>query len=921
MAGFFVQVNKMRIIRSLQDYFRKRRQRLEENAMEELKARYHAFRIFLENNGSALELIAEIDSRLFRAEQPDVRTATEELLAVTGELVDGLNLLSGDAHAGLYAFHGRMAREVLTRLDDLGDTINSQPYCIDLDDLDPHASRQAGAKAANLARLRHIALPVPNGFVCTTAASKKFLGTGELATAIRQLLREVEYDQRDVTITAEEIRRMIMQSPLPEEIGEALQDGYLRLEQAERAAGTLAGPLAISVRSSGVTEDGADHSFAGQFTSILNVVGRSALFAAYREVIASGFNARAISYRLNAGLGVGDFDLAVLCQVMIEPDCAGVMLTFDPSQPESGRMLISAAPGLGTMAVGGSAPVDLYIPLRSGENPHPVAGPEAGDGVAMTRAERFMDGAQIPCKTIREVGVAGGGVRLEQVPAAEAPLPLLSVDALDELVHFGEMIESLDGVPQDVEWAQSKDRGLAILQARPLRLAAGKGRRLYLPGLAEPLTTGTCASAGKAVGRVRLVHSTTDLKRFDPGQAEDLSNSPTILVLPQGIVDAARYLQKSVGAIIEVGNPTDHLSCIAREYGLPMITGAENAGSCLKNGQWILLNARQGLVFDAPESVWGVAMEAHAERQRKEQQAPANKKMSGQSITPVSVIAPERRQLREMIVPLNLTDAYGPTFSFQECRSVHDIIRYTHEKAVLAMFSAGDMVMETAGSLLRPLEIGIPFSFLVIDVGGGVRRDARSGWRRRLALHKPLALTDILSVPLTALCEGLTTPGLSYHSGPDVEALPEIFSRAIIDKRGARPAGSFNYALAARDYLNLNARVEFHFAMLDAICGRDTHANYIRFRFKGGGAGLERGHRRAIFLRHVLENNGFYTTVVGDLITASLIGASKETVYERLVMLGRLIGFSRYLDGVMSDEETPLRLARTFLAGRFDQRT
>ena len=164
------------------------------------------------------------------------------------------------------------------------------------------------------------------------------------------------------------------------------------------------------------------------------------------------------------------------------------------------------------------------------------------------------------------------------------------------------------------------------------------------------------------------------------------------------------------------------------------------------------------------------------------------------------------------------------------------------------------------------------------------------------------------------------TPGLSWHSAPDGEAMSSIMSQTMLGRRGRRPAGSFNYALAARDYLNLNARVEFHFAMLDAICGRDTHANYIRFRFKGGGAGLERGHRRVLFLQHVLEKNGFYTTVIEDLITASLVGASKEIVHERLIMIGRLLGFSRFLDGSMGEDDTPLRLAEEFLAGNYSTR-
>jgi pyruvate,water dikinase len=483
---------------------------------------------------------------------------------------------------------------------------------------------------------------------------------------------------------------------------------------------------------------------------------------------------------------------------------------------------------------------------------------------------------------------------------------------------FGEMIESLEGVGQDVEWAYAKERGVAILQARPLRLAASKGRRLRLPPAAAPLVSGTCAAAGKAVGRVHIVHSTADLQEFARSQANEIRSDPWILVLPQSIVDAAPLLQTCAGVVIEVGNPTDHLSCIAREYGVPMLTGAQTALSSLSDGQWVIVDADQGVVVEAPESIWAAVALAHAG------QRSGRAGVQAESASPKSlrhtVISPERQALRQRIVPLNLTDAYGPTFSRMECKSIHDIIRYTHEMAVLAMFDAGDTIMEDAGGLLRPLDIGVPFAFLVIDVGGGTRRVEKTSLRQSLALQNPLTREDVLSIPLAALCDGLTTPDLNWHSGPDIEALPGIFSRALLDGRVARPAGSFNYALAARDYLNLNARVEFHFAMLDAVCGRDPHANYIRFRFKGGGAGSERGHRRAIFLKLVLEANGFYTTVAGDLVTASLTGAGKELICQRLVMLGRLLGFSRFLDGVMTTDETPVQMAETFLSGRFDTR-
>ena len=354
----------MNILNRLLHIFRDRKQLREQEALTELKSRYHAFRIFLENNGRALELIVSIDGLLNRGEEADICASTEELLSVTGELVDGLNLLSGDAHSGLYALHGLMAADVQGHLASLSAHPNLQAYCLALDDLEPHSQLQAGTKASNLARLRRLALPVPNGFVCTTRACRRFIASGQLAADIGRILHQVEFRQKEIPEAAGQIREMILATPLPQEISLALSEAYHHLESTEKQEDTSSRPLAISVRSSGVSEDGVEHSFAGQYTSVLNVIGIDALFDAYREVVASGFSDRALSYRLNAGLSLADFDFAVLCQVMVEASCAGVLFTLDPSQPESGHMLISAVPGLGTMAVDGTAAADLYRPLR-----------------------------------------------------------------------------------------------------------------------------------------------------------------------------------------------------------------------------------------------------------------------------------------------------------------------------------------------------------------------------------------------------------------------------------------------------------------------------------------------------------------------------------------------------------------------------
>ena len=899
------------------DAFNNHKEQKEAYAIHNLKARYHAFRIFLENNGIALEHIAHIDNLLIRGETDELRRLTSELISTTAELVDGLNLLSNDAHSSLYRFHGQLAEKILAHLDRLQDTRRGG-YCIPLDTLRRDAAGIAGTKAANLARLRRLTLPVPDGFVCTTAGTRRFLSMDTLAADIRRILRDFDRGLSDLNFAANRITRKILDAPLPDDLARDLENSYRLLEERLGQQRNNSSSLAVSVRSSGVSEDGVERSFAGQYTSILNVIGSQSLLVAYKEVLASGFSARAISYRVNAGLPPLDIDLAVLCQVMADVDCAGVLFTVDPSEPESGRMLISCVPGLGTQAVGGSSPADLYRPRRSVLAGEPETKPDAEStkrhNINTIEAE-IMNLAEIGVKTIREVAIKEGGVKLEHLSVAEARQPLLQVDTIYELMQYGQLLENIWGVAQDIEWAFSRTSGLSLLQSRPLRLAS-KGRRNPSHDTAKRLLSGTCASSGKVIGCVRIALSLADLVALDNDKNNELDQQPTILVLSQSIVDASHLFAQCSGAVVDIGNPTDHLSCVARELGIPMLTGTQHASTTLSTNQWVILDADDGTVREAPESVREAAFEAFKKRKERAKGKTTDLLTSLRAET----ISPEREVLRRLIVPLNLTDAYGSTFSLLECRSMHDIIRYSHEMAVMAMFDTGDMVMDFAGSLLRPLDIGVPFSFLVIDLGGGLRRTAESFLRKQLAFPKPLGREDVLSIPLAALCDGLMTPGLSWHSNPDDEAMGNIMSQSLLSGRGPRPAGSFNYALAARDYLNLNARVEFHFAMLDSICGRDTHANYIRFRFKGGGAGPERGHRRALFLQHVLQKNGFYTTVIEDLITATLTGASKEMIHERLIMIGRLLGFSRFLDGIMSEDSAPIRLAEDFLAGNFNTR-
>jgi hypothetical protein len=228
------------MFRHLLTYLHDRKLARENAALTTLKARYHTFRIFLENNGRALELLVTIDSLLHRGGAEDIRSACEELLSITGELVDGLNLLADDGYTDLYAFHGRLSSQILQHLGDLaGRPEPPQAYCLALDDLEPGLIQKIGAKAANLAHLRRMSLPVPDGFVCTTRACRQFLHSGELSEKIRKILGDLENGRLDGARASSRIKEMVLATPLPPDIVRALQDAYAGLERRTMPAGRL----------------------------------------------------------------------------------------------------------------------------------------------------------------------------------------------------------------------------------------------------------------------------------------------------------------------------------------------------------------------------------------------------------------------------------------------------------------------------------------------------------------------------------------------------------------------------------------------------------------------------------------------------------------------------------------------------------
>lgn len=833
----------------------------EVEAQSLLKARYHVFRSLLASNNRAVDCLTEISILLrLQGDPAGLVRLIKELVAETGEMVARLDNLTGGKYRGLWRVQQSLADSLHAKLKGFAGP-ERVDVILPLAKIQPGHASQTGNKAASLAELKKAGLQVPDGFAVTLAGCRRFLEHEGLSMQLVHLLasRGADRNNHIPPDTVRQVQNLIKKSAIPPGLAQQLQANARPFFEKGKA---------LAVRSSSISEDGRHHSFAGQFSSVLNVTDEAQLFAAFKEVVASNFNLRSLSYRLNAGLDPLRFDMAVLCLEMVEARAAGILLSRDPQDPQSGRMLISAVPGLGEAAVAGSGAADLYVVGRDGAMDQ--------ERSAIAAKER-----QLVCK-------AEGGVDWQDVAPEESGKPVLNAGELLVLADWGRKLEAETGLPQDIEWAVDNSGIPTILQIRPLTSLGGQAPDEWLAA-SPPIARGITASGGRATGRALFIKNRLDL--------ENLPQEPTVLVMPQSFADAANLLGIVAAILVELGSPADHLACVAREQETPMLCGLKaSRASKLAEGQWLTVDGSHGKVYAAGDE------EIEGARAAWQNGPPAAHK-------PPPELPPLYRELQELITPLNLTDAYGPTFSIMECRSLHDIIRFVHEKGVIAMFEAGDEMLEENFGAVHAVEAPVPFFVSVIDMGGGL---ALTGKKKRR-----IAPEEVISRPFHALWQGITTPGLHWGPPPGGAPMGSVMSSFLTDHKSERPIGMPNYCIVSRDYCNMNARMDFHFIMIDTVCGPEPRSNHIKFRFKGGGTAMKRRHRRALCIGEIFEHYGFGVDVRDDLVNASLQGANREAIEEKLIMVGRILGFTRLLDAAMADDTMIRTVAQAFYEGDY----
>ena len=294
-----------------------------------------------------------------------------------------------------------------------------------------------GGKGASLARLLNAGLPVPIGFHITTEAYRRFVAVNDLQAKILAVIDTVDIANPELIDTASrEIVEFFEQSHVPAEICDAISESYQALGNNH---------MVVAVRSSATAEDLPEASFAGQQETFLNIHGVNEVLDAVKKCWASLWTGRAISYRMKNGVDHASVALAVVVQELILAEASGVMFSANPINGDRNEVVINAAWGLGESIVGGVVTPDMIIVDK-----------KKGKVIRRETADKSV-------MTIR----SDQGTQEVPVPDSRRKKEVLSNSQARDLARYSTQIESLYGLPMDIEWTLVKGR-FAIVQARPI---------------------------------------------------------------------------------------------------------------------------------------------------------------------------------------------------------------------------------------------------------------------------------------------------------------------------------------------------------------------------------------------------------------------------------------------------------------------
>ncbi|MBI5410089.1 MAG: hypothetical protein HZA14_12040 [Nitrospirae bacterium] len=818
------------------------------------------FREVLGNNNRSLEIITDMGDKLggdYIFDINYIKGAYAELISAVGRSINSFNALTQNRYSGIHDAFRRIDGQLRSLIDESPSP--SGKLVIPYEDITPDMEREVGGKNAHLADLQnHLRINVPDAFVISTAAFDEFIKFNGL----NEKLRSNSLPKPSLA----GLQSLLINGGMPPSIVSAVDNAVIKLTEKHGRGFTLA------VRSSAQEEDG-DFSFAGQFETVLNVPPRTnSITEAYKKVVASLYSPRAIAYQSQLGYEPAQLKMAVGCMVMIDAAVSGVMYSTNP-YGDRDTLLLNASWGLGEAIVDGRTDADFYI-VRKGVTPEAVISKAGKKDVMMINAEDT-------------------GTNEISTPDEIRGRLCLTAGQIVELVNLAGAIEKHFSRPQDIEWAIGGNGRIFILQSRPLKMEDNVRDNFTGINQAAPpehtliKNNGIAVQKGIAAGKVFIIKKMDELENFPKG---------SILVSKHDSSNFVRVMPYVSAIITDTGAPTSHMASVCREFKVPTIVNTGNATQILEAGQEVTVSIDDGgiTIYDG----------IHSELLRQ-------KNANSPNMVSIHEFRKKRYVLR-YISPLNLVDPLLEEFTVEGCKTLHDVLRFIHEKSVTELIERG---RESASRLKDhtavKLDLPIPAGILVVDTGGALDHVGNAD---------KVTFEQVQSIPLKAVIRGMMHQGV-WHSGAVSLRAGDFLSSMMRMTDIVNESGEFvgnNIAVASREYLHLSLRFGYHFNMIDCYCSENARNNHIYFRFVGGATDITKRSRRIELIASILKEYGFNIRTQGDLIIARLSNISQEETENILDQTGRLIAYTRQLDAMLHDDGIVEKYAKRFLEGKYE---
>ena len=552
-----------------------------------------------------------------------------------------------------------ISREIAGTVKDLDISLT-----LPIDKIDKTMSPLVGTKMAHVGEIRKSFsdMRVPEGFVATSSAYHLFMSHTGLSDEINRRLQALEVRSIvDMFRISSELQLLIINSPLPDEIQEALRSAYRDLEAKAGRRG-----VRVAVRPSAVGEDSAETSFTGQYRTELNV-GEDLLFVTYKEVLASKYSLTAMNYRLSLGLKDDDLPMCVGFMIMEDTLAGGVMYTQDPTSSDTGTVFINAVHGLSKGISDGYVTPDHWEVSK-----HP--------------------NLRIQKKVIRNKRskivsfLSEEGVTLLPTPSAQSALPSVTEEQVLILSRIGLDLENHFQYALDIEWSVSQEGAPSLLQVRPLKRVNRESRKSDMESSTAEIIArgGQTASPGTASGPVYVARNHTDLLLFPEGAV-------LVTSMPQSRWSA--LLPRAAAVVTEQGGGIfGHLANIAREFDIPALFDVPEATTVLRTGMRVTVHASRLMV--------------RAEDAFQPEKAPPRRRTP-----PNSPIFNTLSTVLSKVTPLTSVNPLVPRLSPDRIKTLRDVVHACNLLACRQVLELADIPNVT-----RPLAAGQSADWRVLDL-------------------------------------------------------------------------------------------------------------------------------------------------------------------------------------------------------------